>query len=270
MLDFEDARSLMDVIREYYTERKNVPAKTLKQLYYSDLYPRINSWFVAEFQGEIPGRQEIRWEARGSSQFEGVTIDKYVLHHSTYLELPLLYLHKADGVQRPVLLWLGKDGKATAQDWTSLTKYLEAGYDVVSVDPRGLGETRMRYKAASPDDPALAQLDFDRAYVSPVSGVLADYVYNSILTGRPYFLQMIEDVEIATRFFKAEVNLQPEFAITGAHGAFTLASVISETLPNVRLLSEPDEQVIQWSELVNQKTELWPIEYLLPGGAYIH
>jgi hypothetical protein len=193
-----------------------------------------------------------------------------VLHHSKYLELPLLYFHKADGVQRPVVLWLGKNGKATAQDWTSLTKYLDAGYDIVSIDPRGLGETRMAYKAASPDDPALAQLDFDHAYVSPISGVLADYVYNSILTGRPYFLQMIEDVEIAIRFFKAQVNLRAEIAVAGASGTFTLASAISETLPNTKLLSEPDGQVIQWSELVNRKTELWPIEYLLPGGAYIH
>ena len=169
-----------------------------------------------------------------------------------------------------MLLWLGKNGKATAQDWPSLTKYLEAGYDIVSVDPRGLGETRMAYKAASPDDPALAQLDLDHAYVNPLSGVLADYVYNSILTGRPYFLQMIEDVEIATRFFKAQLDLRAEMAVTGVGDAFTLASAISETLPNVRLLSQPDTQVVKWSELVNQKTELWPIQYLLPGGAYIH
>ncbi len=270
MLDFKDARSLMDVIREYYTQHKNVPAKTLKQLYYSELYPRINSWSVAEFQGEIPGREEIRWEARGSSQFEGVTIEKYVLHHSRYLELPLLYFHKSDGGQRPVLFWLGENGKATAQDWPSLVKYMAAGYDVVSVDPRGMGETRMAYKAASPDDPALAQLDFDRAYVNPLSGVLADYVYNSILTGRPYFLQMIEDVEIATRFLRAHFNPRAEIVVTGVNGSFTLASAISETLPSIRLISQPDAQVIQWSELVNQKTELWPIQYLLPGGAYIH
>lgn len=271
MLEFEDARSLMDVIREYYVQHKNMPANTLSQLYYSDLYPRINSWFVAEFQGEIPGREEIRWEARGSSQFGGVTIDKYVLHHSRYLELPLLYFHKAGGVRRPVVLWLGKNGKATAEDWTSLTKYLDAGYDIISIDPRGLGETRMLYKAASPDDPALAQLDFDHAYVSPVLGVLADYVYNSILTGRPYFLQMIEDVEIATRFFRAQVNLRAEIAVAGSNDSFTLASAISETLPKIKLLSEPDgRHVIPWSELVNQKTELWPIEYLLPSGAYIH
>ena len=270
MLDFENARSLMDVIRDYYTEHKNGSAKTLKQLYYSALYPRINSWSAAEFSGEIPGREEIRWEARGSSQFEGVTIEKYVLHHSRYLELPLLYMHKTDGGSHPVVLWLGKNGKATAQDWPRLVKYLATGYDVLSVDPRGLGETRMPYKADSPDDPALTQLDFDQAYVNPLSGVLADYVYNSIVTGRPYFLQMIEDAEIATHFFKARVNSRAEIVVTGVNDAYTLASAISETLPNIRLLSEPDEQVIKWSELVNQKTELWPIQYLLPGGAYIH
>jgi hypothetical protein len=27
---------------------------------------------------------------------------------------------------------------------------------------------------------------------------------------------------------------------------------------------------MRWSDIVNQKTELWPIQYLLPGGAYIH
>jgi hypothetical protein len=27
---------------------------------------------------------------------------------------------------------------------------------------------------------------------------------------------------------------------------------------------------VKWSELVEQKQELWPIQYLMPGGAYIH
>ena len=270
MLDFADARSLMDVIREYYLERKNQPTKNLKDLYYSDSYPRISSWTVAEFRGEVPGREEIRWEGRGSSQFEGVTIEKYVLHHSQYLELPLLYIHKAGGSRRAVLFWLGESGKATAQDWPDLVKYLDAGYDIVSMDARGLGETRMAHKAVSPDDPALARLDFDHAYVNPLSGVLADYVYNSLLTGRPYFLQMIEDVEIAARFVGDKVKPPAEMAVTGTNGAYTLASAVSETLPKVRLLAQPDLQIVRWSEIVNQKTELWPIQYLLPGGAYVH
>jgi hypothetical protein len=127
----------------------------------------------------------------------------------------------------------------------------------------------MPYKAASPDDPALARLNFDEAYVSPISGVLAGYVYNSILTGRPYFLQMIEDAEIATRFVQSKVDSRAQITVVGTNSAYTLASAISETLPGVKLL--PSEgQIIRWSELVNEKTELWPIQYLLPGGAYIH
>ena len=128
----------------------------------------------------------------------------------------------------------------------------------------------MPYKAISPDDPALAQLDFDHAYVNPLSGVLADYVYNSLLTGRPYLLQMIEDTEIAARFYRAKFNPQAEFVVTGTSDSYTLASAISETLPNTKLVPQEDFKEIKWSDIVNHKTELWPIQYLLPGGAYIH
>ena len=128
----------------------------------------------------------------------------------------------------------------------------------------------MRYKAASPDDPALAKVDADLGYMSPISGVLADYIYNSLLTGRPYFLQMIEDAEIATRFVQAKINDHAEFSVTGAGEAFTFASTVTETLPNVRLIAPPGAQPLKWSELVNEKRELWPIQYLLPGGAYVH
>ena len=269
MLDFESARSMMDIIREYYLEHKQQPARSLKQLYYSELHPRIDAWKVAEFGGEIPVQREIRWEARGSSQFEGITIDKYLLHHSRYLELPLLYIHKGDG-RRPLLVWLGQRGKATEQDWGGVAKYVEAGYDVVSIDPRGLGETRMKYKAVSPDDPALAKLDFDDAYTNSLSGVLAGYVYNSLLTGRPYFLQMIEDVEIAARFVSVKVGPPAEMAIVGAQDRGFLAAAVSETLPHVNLLPQAEAPAFRWSEIVNQKKELWPIQYLLPGGAYIH
>jgi len=247
-----------------------MPEQGLRQLYDSELHPGIDAWPVAEFLGAIPGRDEIRYEARGRSQFAGITIEKYVIHHSRYLELPLLYLHRTDGPPRPILLWLGENGKAGVDDWPALQKHLDAGYDIVSVDPRGLGETRMPYKAASPDDPSLANLDFERAYVSPISGVLADYVYNSILTGRPYFLQVIEDVEIAARFSRAKINPNPTILITGADGARRLASAASDVLSNVSLLSPADRQNVEWSEWVDQKTELWPIQYLLPGGAYMH
>src|SRR6266568_6412677 len=270
MLDYDNARSLMDVIRDYYVEHQPKLSVTLKQLYYSKLYPDINAWSVAQYQDSIPGRGEIRWEAMGTSQSGDATIDRYLLHHSRSLELPLLYIHKAGKDHRPLLMWLGENGKANAEDWPNVTKYLDAGYDILSIDPRGLVETRMPYKALSEDDPALAQMDFDHAYVSPLSGVLADYVYNSLLTGRPYFLQMIEDVEIASRFAGEKLNPHAEFKVTGVGAAYTLASAVSETLPDVPLVAQPDSQVTKWSDLVKQERELWPIEYLLPGGAYVH
>jgi Acetyl xylan esterase (AXE1) len=269
MLDFPQARSVMDLIRDYYVEHKGEPVKTLKEQYYSESRPHIDSWTIAEFQGQTPVDGEILWEPRGSSQFDGVTIDKYLLHHSRYLKMPLLYIHKEGRRGPQVLFWLGENGKATAQDWPAVTKYLDAGYDIVSLDPRGMGETRMAYKAVSPDDPGLAKLDFDQAYTNSLSGVLADYVYNSILTGRPYLFQMIEDVEIANRFLSSQVNPRSELTITGANSASTLAGIVSETLPNIKLLPQTDSHVLRWSELVDQKTELWPIQYLLPGGAYV-
>jgi hypothetical protein len=184
--------------------------------------------------------------------------------------MPLLYIHKNEHRKNSVLVWFGEHGKATPQEWPVLKQHLDAGYDIVSIDPRGLGETRMLYKAVSPDDPSLAQLDIDQAYESPLSSVLADYVYNSLLTGRPYFLQLIEDAEIATRFVSAKIDPQAKIAVAGMGNAQTLARAVAETLPNVKLLDGQAGKTIHWSELVNEKDEQWPIAYTLPGGAYIH
>jgi hypothetical protein len=270
MLDFEDARSVMDVIREYYQDHKKQPAKTIKQLYYSDLHPHIDTWKVAEFHGEVPGDAEIAWEKVSDTQFDGVTIEKYLLRHNRYLQMPLLRIHKTGKDGGPVLLWLGENGKAMAADWPAVVGYVEDGYSVLSFDPRGLGETRMPYKAASPDDPSLAQMDLEHAYLSPLSGVLSDYVYNSVLLGRPYLLQTIEDAEIAARFSRTAIHSNPQFFVAGSEGAAPLVSAIAETLPEMKLLPHANSQPFRWSEVVDQKTEMWPIQFLLPGGAYLH
>src|SRR5215472_3437983 len=244
MLDFPNARSVMDLIRDYYFEHKNQPAD-LKQLYYSDLYPGIQTWGVREYHDTIPAAKEIAWQLIGTSQSSEVKIDRYLLHHSRYLELPLLHIYKQQS-RRRVLVWLGENGKITAQDWPKARKYLDEGYDIVTIDPRGLGETRMRYTAMSADDPTFANSDFDHAYVNPISSVLADYVYNSVLTGRPYFLQMIEDVEIATRFVRAKIPEQSELTVIGLGQGYTLACATSAVLPGIKLISQPSRDVFEW------------------------
>ena len=269
MLDFDDAKPLMDVIAKYYDQHKNAHAGTLAQNYFSDGHSGVNKWQVAEYMGVQPAKGWISWEFRGTTTAGNVSIDRYLLRHSGQLEMPLVHFHYSAKGKRDLLLWFGDDGKATSENWGEIKEFLDANYDVISIDFRGLGETKMPYKAISPDDPAMAQLDFDQAYVYPLSSVLAGYVYNSILTGRPYFLQLIEDAEIAARFADEKFRVRVA-AVTALGNAYTLASAISETLPNIKLLARTDGVVLKWSEIVRQRREIWPIQYLMPSGAYIH
>ena len=268
-LDYRDAKSLMEVIREFYEERRTVPPHTLAKEYYGGKYGGVKEWQINEYSGVAAGQRQITWETVGSSKAAGVSIDRYMLRHSKLLEMPLLYIHSSAAGKRAVLLWFREGGKATVGDWPEIKKYLDEGYDIVSFDFRGLGETRMPYTAVSPDDPALGALDFDHAYVNSISGVLANHVYNSLLIGRPYFLQMIEDAEIASRFAHEKLSAKV-VAVTSPDGGYTLASAIAETLPGIELLPHADTKDLKWSELVEQKQEIWPIQYLLPSGAYIH
>lgn len=269
LVDYRDARSLMDVVREYYQEHKSGSTRTLAKEYYGNNYSGVKSWRVRENAGVLPQPGEITWEAAGSSILGEATIDRYLLRHSGLLEMPLLYIHKSGTGERKAALWFQENGKAAADDWPEIERCLNQGFAIISFDFRGLGETRMPYTAVSPDDPLLGALDFDHAYINPISGVLADYVYNSLLTGRPYFLEMIEDAEIASRFAAQKLHANV-VAVTARGDAYTLASAIAETLPGTSLLPQPNGKVLKWSEIVEQKTEGWPIQDLLPGGAYIH
>ena len=269
VLEFSDAKSLMSAIKEYFDEHKAGLRRSLAKEYYRDKYSGVKDWQVGEYPGAPAAQKKITWEAAGSWRAGGASIDRYMLRHSKLLEMPLLHIYKSGADKRTVLLWFSENGKATAADWPEIKRYLEEGYNIVSFDFRGLGETRMPYTAVSPDDPTLGALDFDHAYVNSISGVLANHVYNSLLTGRPYFLQMIEDAEIASRFAREKLDAKVE-AVTAPGVGYTLAGAIAQTLPGVKLLPRSDAQALKWSEIVEQKRENWPIQYLLPSGAYIH
>jgi hypothetical protein len=157
-------------------------------------------------------------------------------------------------------------GKIRPGDWKDVESLLADGHEVVSFDPRGIGETRMRYKAASIDDPDLAPPDEEAAYVSPLSGVLANHVYNAQLLGRPYLLEMIEDVEIVARFARSQLGAR-EVAIDAPGEARLLARAVAAALPDVALVAPAGaEPSFSWKEAVESLRETWPIHYLVPGG----
>jgi len=268
MLDFPDAKPLTHLIRDFYHEHERQAVASTKEQYFARGYPKINSWQLDTYAGIDPADGAISWQLLGTSTFDGVVIDRYALHHSRSLVMPLIYVHKASNANKKWEIWFGKSGMAKSSDWPELLKQVEQGFDVISFDFRGLGETRMRYKALSEDDPSFASLDYDHAYVNPLSSVLADYVYNSLLTGRPFFLQMIEDVEVATRFAKLKFGAD-HFSLIADPDYELLATTTASTLEGITHTPNSSAPVLKWSDIVDRETELWPIQWLMPGGAYV-
>lgn len=256
-------RSLMEVIRDDARKR---PARSLGELYRAPGDPGVRDWPVVAFTGVAP-RGAIAWEAAGSDRVGGAIIDRYRLHHGGGLVIPLVHVRRGGGPRGDVLVRLSLDGKIHHGDWPQVEAWLAEGHEVVSFDPRGLGETRMRYKAASIDDPALAPPDEETAYASPLSGVLANHVYNAQLLGRPYLFEMMEDVEIAVRFARAQLGAR-EVAIDAPGDARLLARAVAAALPDVALVRPAAaETAFDWAGAVESLRETWPIHYLVPGGA---
>jgi Acetyl xylan esterase (AXE1) len=259
--------SLMEVIRDEFRARRREPVPTLGDRYRGEAYPGISSWPVVARGPDAPS-PAITWEPVGNSRVGDVDVDRYLLRHSGTLLMPLLYLHRHGVAPRATLLDIGLEGKLDGRDWVQVTRLMDEGYEIVSFDLRGVGETRMRYRAVSGDDPTIAPEDEEAAYRSPLSGVLANYVYNALLIGRPYFLELIEDVEIAARFSRMKLGAQ-KIVACGRGDGHLLAKAASEVLPGVEWLAESGVEPFRWSEAVESLREIWPISYLLPGGAYL-
>jgi hypothetical protein len=266
-LDYPGGKLLTELVREYYLDHKAQISTSLRQLYFGSQYPGIQTWPVVRRAVKL-SKGEIAWEPKGSKELNGYTIDRYLLSHSEVLSVPLVYIHSEKTRTLKTLLWFRSNGKATVEDWPMLVKFLEQGYQIISWDARGLGEDRMVYKVASNDDPGLVPEGWETAYTSPLSGVLANYIYNSLLVGRPYYLQLMEDAEIVLTFARRHLQLQ-SFYVTAPGEAFPLAAGMAEVFPDVKLLTQSDSQGLRWSVIVEKQQENWPIQYLLPGGAYI-
>jgi hypothetical protein len=258
-------RSLMEAIRDDAKARP-AAARTLGELYRGPGDPGIRDWPVVPFAGTTP-RDAIAWEAVGSHRVGTAILDRYRLHHSGGLVTPVLHVRREVGPRREWLVRLDLAGKIRPGDWPEVDALLAEGHEVLSFDPRGLGETRMRYKAASIDDPALAPADEEAAYASPVSGVLANHVYNAQLLGRPFLFEMIEDVEIVVRFARTRLGAK-EVAIDATGDARLLTRAVAAALPDVALVrAAAAEKAFDWREAVLSLREDWPIHYLVPGGA---
>jgi hypothetical protein len=182
--------------------------------------------------------------------------------------MPLVHAHRDGAPRGRVLLDLSYDGAASTPDAAAIDARLAEGWEVVSFDARGLGENRIRYRAVSVDDPALAPATEEEAYASPLSGVLANHVYNALLSGRPYFVELMQDADIAARFARERLGAS-RVAVCGRGPARTWAAAVARAVPGIEAGPGTDASALDWARLVETEQELWPIHQLLPGGAYL-
>jgi acetyl xylan esterase AXE1 len=255
-------RSLMEVIRD---EARAHPAATRS---IADVYRNGDAGLdrrpIVPFSANAPA-DAILWEAAGTQRVGPATVDRYRLRHDG-LTMPVVHVRKPGAPSRGLVVLLALAGKIGTGDWPAVEARLSEGREVLSLDPRGLGETRMRYRAASIDDPSLAPVDEETAYASPVSGVLANHVYNAQLLGRPYLFEMIDDVGLAVRFARERLGAR-EIAVEGPGEARLFARAAAAALSGVALASRaPSEKAFSWSDAVERLQEAWPIHYLVPGG----
>jgi hypothetical protein len=240
-LEFPSEQGLMDLVKQYYQQHKPTTPQTIEYK-----------------AGQLD--EKITVEKKSESQVEGITVDHYVIHHGDYLQLPLRYFHSASAKNNKTVLWVDLNGNPS----NAIPERVKKGENVISFDFRGTGEDKMKYEVVSSDS-----LEFDGpGYFNPLSGVMANYVYNSLILGRPYFLQMIEDTEIATVFARDHLGIK-EVRIDGTEEAQLLIQQVLKTLPNVKPTDNLNKPGLSWSQIIIEKKESWPIQYLLPGGAYV-
>jgi hypothetical protein len=261
-------RSLVELVREYYEARKNRAHPSLADRY-RESYPGIRERKIVPDTGAPASAGTIAWEKAGSSEAAGAVIDRYRIRHSGGLVLPLVHVRPAGKTPARTVARVDLAGKIRPDDWGGVQAVIARGDALVSFDARGLGETRMVYKAESIDDPELAKLDEASAYVSPISGVLANHVYNALLSGRPYFFQLLDDTEIACRFAR-EVLGARTLAVEGRGDSHLWAAAAASVIPGLELVpAAAGEASFSWPTTVEEGRELWPIAYLVPEGAYL-
>ncbi len=267
LLEYSNAKNLTDLIREYFHNYQNKKVPSVSSRYYGRGYPDIKNWNVSEYKGQ-PEMAIISWQKKSHYVSGQIQIDHYMLHHSGGLQIPLLYFHATKNPRDKILLWVNLNSKASQEDWTEISNLVNKGENVISFDFRGTGEDKMNFQATPTEYLNFAVMDSTQIYFNPLSGVFANYIYNALLIGRPYFLQMIEDTEIVSRFVRSHLKVN-EVRVTATADAKMLAREIVETLSDIKPRSSEDINGVRWSEIINEERELWPIHNLMPGGAYV-
>ena len=227
----------MDLVQEYYRNHQS----TTHSIEYK----------AGQLKEKITATKEVQ------TRSGDLMIDRYLINNNEHLQMRLTHTYPVSGKSDKIVLWLNINGNSPAR----------LAENTISFDFRGTGLDRMNYLTESSDNLKFDNADSTAAYFNPLSGVMANYVYNSLLTGRPYFLQMIEDAEIATIFARDHLGIK-EITVDGTEDSQLIVEQVVRAL-NLKPANSTIKPGLSWSQIITGKREQWPIQYLMPGGAYI-
>jgi hypothetical protein len=259
-------RSFTAVVKDYYDAHRSERPVDIATLYARGLD-------AAEAAGPLRvepdagrgGPNLVTWRLAGSTMWQGLTIDRYLLRHDGIQEIPALHIHRRAPAARTVM-HVDLRGKVTAARWSEVSAHLDAGADVISFDLLGAGETRMPYDVAT--HPYIEAMDETVRHDHPLASVMGNHVYNGLLTGRPYLVDALRAVDVVRTFAASHLGAAA-LAVTGPGPSATLAAAAATVLPALSLEIAPDAVPFDWRQAVTTSRELWPIQYLVRGGAYI-
>ena len=166
--------------------------------------PRTSrSLYRAAPGGRRPGAggRGLRPSAWESATIDGATIDRYVLRQRAASSCRSSTCTGRGAAAAAPSSCVSLPGKIGPADWPAVEAPLAAGRRGRVVRP-----ARHRRGPACATGPSRSTTRRSRrptrtaAYADPLSGVLANHVYNALLPGRPYLLEMIDDVEAAAVF----------------------------------------------------------------------
>lgn len=248
-------RSLVDVIREYYEKHRAERASSFRTFYEQ----------ARAAHPTAPGETSVRISS--SSTWQGIRIDRYLLEYGGGLEVPVLHLRPAARAtaSAPALLHVDLRGKVDASRWGDVARALADGRDVISLDLPGAGELRMPFKVAS--QPWIEALSDEERHAHPLSSVMGNYIYNGILTGRPYLVDAVETIAVVHAFARQRLGVS-DVRVLGPGVSAALAEAAT-VLPDLTVERVPGAEVFDPRRTVVEGIEMWPIEYLLPGAAYM-
>src|SRR6185295_1018918 len=97
---------------------KNGPVVRLTEQYQRPPHADVGRWPVVPYRDHAP-ENAIAWAAVGATTFGSpvVVIDRYRLHHSGGLVLPILHIHRRDARSNRIVLDFGLSGKAGPAEW---------------------------------------------------------------------------------------------------------------------------------------------------------